>query len=115
VQAFGRRRSGDVVEGEKISDCAGRKGQFEMGSVDDSGREGSAASDFDGLGAVMGFLAAGASRGAGLGSADIFGAWKFVGRVVDYFIGLHTRGGVGAQTGDFARDHDEDEEQKCLQ
>src|ERR1039458_1945191 len=78
VQAFGRRWSGDGFELEQVGDRIRGRRKFEIGSVDDLLRERSAASDMNGLGAVMGFLSAGAAGGAGLSAAQILGAGEFV-------------------------------------
>jgi hypothetical protein len=56
----------------------------------------------NGLSAMMRFLSAGAAAGAGLGAAEVFGAWKFVARIVDHFIGLDPGRGVGAKAGNLA-------------
>jgi len=63
----------------------------------------------------MGFVAAGVSGCAGLGSAEIFDAGKFVAGVVDDFIGLQMGRGVGAQAVDFAGNDDDGEDQKSFE
>jgi hypothetical protein len=66
----------------------------------------------NGLGAVMGFLSAGAAGCAGLSAAQILGAGEFVARVVDDFVGLQAGRGVGAEAGDLARNNDDYEKQE---
>lgn len=69
----------------------------------------------NGLRAVMGFVASGAGGCAGLGSAEIFDAGEFIAGVVDDFVGLQMRRGVGAQSIDFAGNEDDGEEQECFE
>jgi len=114
VQAFGRRRSGDGFEFEQIGDGFRGRLEFEIGSVDNFRSEGCAAGNANGLRAVMGFLSAGATGGAGLSSAQIFGAGKFVGGVVDDFIGLEAGCGVGTKAGDFAGNDHQNKNEQCL-
>jgi hypothetical protein len=59
---------------------------------------------------MMSFVTAGTAGGAGLGSAQVFGAGQFVGRIVDDFIGLETGWGIGAEALDFAGKNHQDEE-----
>lgn len=115
VQAFGGRWSGDGLEGEKVSDGAGGRRKLKVRGVDDFLRERSAAGDVNGLGAVMGFLAAGASGLAGLSAAEVFGAWKFVAGIVDHFVGTQFGRGVGPEAIDLAWKDDDDEDQKRFQ
>jgi hypothetical protein len=63
----------------------------------------------NGLSAMMRFLPTGAAARAGLGAAEVFGARKFVARIVDHFIGLYLRRGVGTKPGDLPRNYDHDE------
>jgi hypothetical protein len=63
----------------------------------------------------MGFLSASATGGARLSSAQIFGAGKFVGGVVDDFIGLEAGCGVGTKAGDFAGNDHQNKNEQCLQ
>lgn len=86
-----------------------------MGSVDHLLGKRGAASDLDGLGTVMSFAAARAAGGGGLGSTQIFGAGQFVGGVIDDFVWLDARRGVGTEAVNFAGKNHENENQKCLQ
>ena len=94
MQAFRRRRSGIGLEGEQVGNCfiGGRK--LEVRSVDELRRQRSAASHMNGLGAVTGFLAAGAAGDAGLRSSQIFSARQFVAGIVNHFIGFQLGWGV---------------------
>jgi len=100
------------LEGEQVGDGDRGSGKFKVGGVDDLRGERCAASDVNGLGAVVGFVAAGAGGGAVLGSAEVFDAGEFVAGIVDDFIGLQTRRGIRAQAVDFAGNDDDREEQK---
>ena len=53
--------------------------------------------------------------GAGLRSAQIFGAGEFVSGVVDDFIGLKARRGIGAEPCDLTRDDHQNKKQEGLQ
>ncbi len=63
----------------------------------------------------MRFAAASAAGGAGLGSAQIFGAREFVGGVIDDFVGLNAGRGIGTEAVNFVRKNHEDENDEGLQ
>ena len=115
MQTFGGCERGIRFEGEQIGYGGGRRGKFEVGSIDDFLGKRCAAGDVNGLSAVMGFVASRAGDCAGLGSAEVFDAGEFVAGIVDDFIGLQMRRGVGAKAVDFAGNDDDGEEQECFE
>ena len=62
----------------------------------------------------MGLLTSGAAGGAGLSSAEVFGARQFVAGIVDHFVGLQLGRGVGTKAGNLTRKNRDDEQQKRL-
>ena len=74
-----------------------------------------AAGDFDGLGAVVRFIAAGPPGGSGLSAAEIFGARKFVAAVVDHVMAGESGRDEGLQLGDLHLHGDRGKDQKRLQ
>jgi hypothetical protein len=64
---------------------------------------------------MMRFLTSSASRGAGLGAAEVFGAGQFIARVVDDAIGLQPGRSVGAKAVNLLRKNDEDEHAERFQ
>jgi hypothetical protein len=69
----------------------------------------------NGLRTMMRFQATGASGGARLGAAQVFGARQFITRVVDHFIGTHSGYGVWSEAGNLAGKNDDDEHQESFE
>lgn len=69
----------------------------------------------NGLGSVMRVVTAGAAGGSSRGAAQVFGARQFVAGVVDHFIGLYLRCGVGTELRNLLRDYDQDEHYERFQ
>jgi len=63
----------------------------------------------------MCLLATGASSGAGLSAAKVFGARQFVGGIINDFVRAQRWRGVGAQAVNLPRKNHDDEEQKRFQ
>jgi len=103
MQAFGGRRWNHVLELEKIRHGVGRRGQLEIRRVHDSWRKRRSASDANGLRAVVSFAASGAAGCARFRATQIFGARQFVRRIVNDFVRLQRRRGIGTQAGDLGR------------
>jgi hypothetical protein len=116
VQTLRRRRSGaGGLEGEKVGDGAGGGGQSKIRSVDDLLCERPAASDVNRLSTVMRFPATSAAFDASLGAAQIFGAWQFVARVIDHFIGLQPGRSIGTEVSNLLRKNYQDKDKECFQ
>src|SRR5208282_2692938 len=106
--------SGIGFEGEQIGDCGIRMRQIYLGSVHNllGGRR--TVKYKDGLRAVVGLLAAGASGLTGLRSAPVLGLRQFVAGVIDDVpLGTSWRKGH-LKTGKAFGEHDDRDQQKAL-
>ncbi len=113
-KAFRRRRSGVGLEGEQVGNGLNGGRKFKVWSVDDLRCERAAAGHVNGLGAVMRFLASGASGLAGLRAAQVFGTRQFVAGVIDDFVRLDLGRGIRTQAVNLARHDDGNEHQETL-
>jgi hypothetical protein len=63
-----------------------RRRQFQIRRIDDLGYERTATGDFDGLGAMVCFIASCLTSAPGFCAAEILGAGEFISTVVDHVV-----------------------------
>jgi hypothetical protein len=112
----GRNRHGCIrFVRQQIRYRIGGRRQLEIRGIDDFFGERSAASDTNGLRAVVSFLASRSCSFSCLRSTEVFGARKFVAGIVDNFVRMKLGRRVGAKAVDLARESDRGEYQEQLQ
>ena len=114
MYTFSGRRSGIRLEGEQIGDRRIAVGQIYFGSIHNFLARFIAARDSDGLGAVMGLLAASAARLASLRASVIGRLRQFVSGVINNIpLGLRWRN-KWLKTGNALRKNDHGDEEEAL-